>query len=147
MVKHLVGFREENYFMQSFAPPPPTRHFCFGKSVQNHFRPCAALQRMLKTSVSKAAGALTRAAYTLVRERERREERQVCEPEGSQNGENAVGGFFQHSPRRNDVTKATPVIPDFSETAKVYADVTEANLSKTSRPKPIISSLTPNIVL
>ncbi len=33
----------------------------------------------------------------LVRERERREERQVCEPEGRQNGENAAGGFFQHS--------------------------------------------------
>ena len=25
-----------------------TRHFCFGKSAQNHFRPCAALQRMAK---------------------------------------------------------------------------------------------------
>jgi len=32
-----------------------------------------------------------------VRERERREERQVCEPEGRQKGENAAGGFFQHS--------------------------------------------------
>ena len=32
-----------------------------------------------------------------VRERERREERQVCEPEGWQKGENAAGGFFQHS--------------------------------------------------
>ena len=32
-----------------------------------------------------------------VRERERREERQVCEPEGRQHVENAAGGFFQHS--------------------------------------------------
>ncbi len=42
-----------------------------------------------------------------VRERERREERQVCEPEGRQNGEHAAGlsavamakagGFVQHS--------------------------------------------------
>ncbi|GEM_PF-6007846 len=35
-----------------------------------------------------------------VRELERREERHVCEPEGRQKGENAAGGFFQHSPRR-----------------------------------------------
>ena len=32
------------------------------------FRPCAALKRMIKTFVSKAAGALARAAYALVRE-------------------------------------------------------------------------------
>ena len=34
-------------------------------------------------ALSKAAGTLTRGAYH-VRERERREERQVCEPEGRQ---------------------------------------------------------------
>jgi len=28
--------------------PHTTRHFCFGKSAQNHFRPSAALQRMVE---------------------------------------------------------------------------------------------------
>ncbi len=35
----------------------------------------------------------SKAAYCLARP----EERQACEPEGPANGENAAGGFFQHS--------------------------------------------------
>ena len=38
-----------------------------------------------------------------VRERERREERQACEPEGRQRAENAAGGLFQHAHMENTV--------------------------------------------
>jgi len=44
-----------------------TRHFCFGKSAQNHFCPCAALQRMVKKFASKAAGREKGEAYLFVR--------------------------------------------------------------------------------
>ena len=60
-------------FMRGFAPrdevPSPRlradsgQASCFGTRTQNHFRLCAALQKMTKTSVRKAEGALARPAY------------------------------------------------------------------------------------
>ena len=69
--------------LRGFAPRA-TRHFCFGKSAQNHFRPCAALQRMFKKFVQqgrrkrKARGVLNSTLRAL-------------------SNENAAGGLFQHS--------------------------------------------------
>ncbi len=50
-----------------------------------------------KKSVQQGRSRFDARSVRCVRERERREERHVCEPEGRQNGENAAGGFFQHS--------------------------------------------------
>ncbi len=64
-----------------------------------------------------------------VRERERSEERQACEPEGQAKGrpmpgraasakpENAAGGFFQHSLKRKQVRSRYP------EQANLYDDI------------------------
>ena len=53
-----------------------------------------------KKSVQQGRSRFDARSVRCVRERERREERHVCEPEGRQNGENAAGGFFQHSQNR-----------------------------------------------
>ncbi len=45
-------------------------------------QPTSVRGNVQKSPSSKAAALLTRGAYSQVRERERREERQVCEPEG-----------------------------------------------------------------
>ncbi len=47
-----------------------------------------------KKSVQQGRSRFDARSVRFVRERERREERHVCEPEGRQHGENAAGGFF-----------------------------------------------------
>ena len=59
---------------------------------RQHARECS------KKSVQQGRSLFDARSVHGVRERERREERHVCEPEGRQKGENAAGGFFQHSP-------------------------------------------------
>ena len=47
--------------------PRPTRHFCFGKSAQNHFRPCTSPLGKLRCQ-AESNGSETRSAQTVLAE-------------------------------------------------------------------------------
>ncbi|MEC4674231.1 MAG: hypothetical protein VST68_08575 [Nitrospirota bacterium] len=53
-------------------------------TIHSSHEPQRAIGDVQKSALGQAAGALVRGAYGPVRERERREERQICEPEGQE---------------------------------------------------------------
>ena len=59
--------------------------------------------RLLPGSSRRATPLFCARSVLVLRERSRRGERQVCEPEGPENSENAADGFFQQTHKDSDV--------------------------------------------
>ncbi len=72
-------------------------------------------------STGKAAALLAREAYKPVRERERREERQVCEPEGDKGGRTPLADFF-NTPCYRVKEKACPQRPAYTNSSNFFRD-------------------------